>query len=902
MNLTSPFPFHYARSPSIKVERDSRNDVNPRKRRGSQVPLDGSEAVDIPYSGAPTEGEFDHPYHPDDDIPSDQPFYHPSVQKAKISRQMIIDTFRAQLKDGSHDEEGLIYLAGLLAELEKPTPEGTPLQFDGPNAGTVVVTRYVSASPLQRDVFEVKIYFRDSVTYMELFKELLVNYISFGESETSEEEVDEEQQAELSFYADTTLTVFTQLFMAHPEMKDQDSTERFLSNISSAEDKVLLETLEEWTHQILEHLLSDSDDGNVIRKDFRTVDDLHRYITPFTRSVPFEESKDPVLRCFLSHLVESVQISVKDTILDHGLIFTDCAGTADILQTRERATKRALQNTDVTLVTANIKRAAALKEIQKKLRDAHRRGGTVIMVCTKADDVDLKAELGFELTAAEQKELDAVSAKRREYVQQINAATQALATAEIKTDIGRRSQIANQKDTMTLELNQLENEERDIRSLARTRYTREALGKRYQEMTKAARPLLVFGVGNIEYMKHLPANRDYCSPAFHVTSTGYPALRTKFVELACQAKFAELVFQCGSAPEMFLNAVEISCTVSKGKRREDLNKSCRMSRKKTAGSLQDIAEEFGREVVNQVRVKTGKKVEKESKWIDGARVKCKKWKLIKARAHQAVISHHGSWGSKNCPEQNWNEDLLNVLRPDLDSVFNQIRSQDTELLRKKISVSVKEALDKLDEIVKADPSSAVSGAIVAFRNNLKQRKQHIDKRCREFQDEINYLIGQIHRSTTTDGGNHYLVTAMKEIYDSSLKVKPTRKGMKLHNVRCAAFEKGLLKMGGVYMSIYRAIQKDLPSALQVKVKSLTKDLDTILDQTQHDIDQLCHTGDNDTPGTMKMNADLFALLPQGRAILRDITDRLDECDSRRRARSQSSLTSRHSLGSCEPGE
>jgi hypothetical protein len=414
---------------------------------------------------------------------------------------------------------------------------------------------------------------------LELYKELLVNHINFRDKDMTEEESDEEQDEELRLQSDTALTVFTELFMAHPEMKDKDSTERFLSNVSSAEDPVLLETLEDWTRQILKHLLSDSNDGNIISQDFRTVDDLHKYITPFTRSVPFEESKDPVLRCFLSHLVDNVQISVKDTVLSHNLVFTDCAGTADSLQTRERATKRALQNTNITLVTAHIKRAGALKEIQKKLRQAHRRGGTVIMVCTKADDVDLKAELGFDLKAAEQKELDTVSEKRRECEQQIIAATHALATQEIKTDIERRTQIANRKDRLTLELTLLENKEREIRSLARTRYTKELLIKKYFEMTKSARPLLVFGVGNIEYLKHLPANKHYCSPTFSAAATGIPPLRTKLVELASEAEFSELVYQCGSAVGMFLNAVEIACTVSKGKRREDLNKSCRVSRK-----------------------------------------------------------------------------------------------------------------------------------------------------------------------------------------------------------------------------------------------------------------------------------------------------------------------------------
>jgi hypothetical protein len=108
-------------------------------------------------------------------------------------------------------------------------------------------------------------------------------------------------------------------------------------------------------------------------------------------------------------------------------------------------------------------------------------------------------------------------------------------------------------------------------------------------------------------------------------------------------------------------------------------------------------------------------------------------------------------------------------------------------------------------------------------------------------------------------------------------------------------------MGGVFMSIYRGIQKDLPSALQAKVKSLTKDLSTILDQTQHDIDQLCCTGEDDTPETKKMKADLLVLLPQGRAILGNIIARLEECNSRRRAQSQSLFASRQVTASCEIG-
>jgi hypothetical protein len=74
------------------------------------------------------EEEYAMSYHPDDDIPTDQPFYHPSAKEARKLRQLIIDIFRAQLKNGLHDDEGLTYLSSLLAELEKPPREAKPLQ------------------------------------------------------------------------------------------------------------------------------------------------------------------------------------------------------------------------------------------------------------------------------------------------------------------------------------------------------------------------------------------------------------------------------------------------------------------------------------------------------------------------------------------------------------------------------------------------------------------------------------------------------------------------------------------------------------------------------------------------------------------------------------------------------
>jgi hypothetical protein len=127
---------------------------------------------------------------------------------------------------------------------------------------------------------------------------------------------------------------------------------------------------------------------------------------------------------------------------------------------------------------------------------------------------------------------------------------------------------------------------------------------------------------------------------------------------------------------------------------------------------------------------------------------------------------------------------------------------------------------------------------------------------------------KIHVRACTEGEDHYLPSAMDEVYEQALKAKPYP-GATLHFVRCETFRKLLCAHNGVFIKIHAGIKEDFDKMFLPMVGKLVKDLDNVFALIQHDVDKVCSTNEDDSPEAKAMREELLAMLPSAREFLKE---------------------------------
>lgn len=135
------------------------------------------------------------------------------------------------------------------------------------------------------------------------------------------------------------------------------------------------------------------------------------------------------------------------------------------------------------------------------------------------------------------------------------------------------------KEKLVREKNELTRKRYELRVLTRNRHVKQGIAEQYKEDTKDRARLPVFCVSNVIYMEHLsggyPKNTP---PQLSLEATEIPALRTYLFSQPSLGRFASLEHYCKSLLPTFFNTIEISCSVTKLKRKEELNRTFHRSR------------------------------------------------------------------------------------------------------------------------------------------------------------------------------------------------------------------------------------------------------------------------------------------------------------------------------------
>ena len=413
---------------------------------------------------------------------------------------------------------------------------------------------------------------------VDMIKENFAHYYNYCETE---DDVDEEELDELRVCSNTALSMFMSLFQDRPEFRQKTSAEAFLQSASSVDDLSVVGRLTAWTEDILQELLPDEENGDKACFYAHTVANLRNAVEPFMRNVEFPNIEGTTVRCSPWPLVKYVRNSFNSRLLSQGVVFVDCPGINDKNRLRVESTRRYLQDCNITMIVNRMDRAVDHASLHKNANAAFRRGrsGSAMVVCTRSDDINMKGKQNFQSTVSELR----VNAKIDEDEQIVDRRLK-----EVRADLKKTSLRGDFATLLRLQTRKAryERKEQDTqrrrlesRVQARNRHVREGVSAQYSEDTGDTAPLDVFCVANTVYMAYNSGYKKGSPPPMSIAGAGIPQLRSHIYSIPSDDKYESVKHYCHVLLETAISTIEISCSTTKLKRKEDLNKTFSRARR-----------------------------------------------------------------------------------------------------------------------------------------------------------------------------------------------------------------------------------------------------------------------------------------------------------------------------------
>ncbi|KAJ4983924.1 hypothetical protein SVAN01_10610 [Stagonosporopsis vannaccii] len=832
------------------------------------------------------------PHDPDSEPLPDLPMYHPAIKDVEVMSNQLISQFEFFIENSDFKDEETEYLLQESKELRHPPHEKHILRIaligdagqgkssllnsvlgyenlaihaaDG-NSCTYVVVEYAQAAGSQKTLFEASVEFHSREACRDIVKSQVKNY--FANRELGDE-ADDEEVNEGRLSAGTCTDLLRSLFMGQPEFQDQEHVEEFLEGYASADDPLLISKLMTWTEEILDKFMPDGNCNDVAKLTAVTASEISESIQPFTMRVDFPSFEGTDIVCCPWPLVKKVRVSLYSRILDQGTIIADLPGTSDKNRARVEAARRYLQQCDMTIVVNNIDRAIDDAALHNAINDSfrRRRSGNTIVVCTRSDDLNVTNKQSFRSTPAEEKAICEISRMDVDINKQLQQLGVRLNSPAVRRDQVEKYKLMAKRERVEREKAALVRRRLGVRIAARNRHVKQGIIDQYRQDTKDLIPLAVFCVSNPIYMQHLGGNfLKKNPPDLTLEETEIPALRTHIFSKPSLGRFATLEHYCQSQISAFFNTITMSCSVSKIKRKKDLERTFQKMRAKIPDIIQEYATGFSEHDFERV-------YGEELVLINRAKRKCDEW--AKA-SYTAVLKHDGNWGTKTVPPQEWNRGLLVSVQEYLNPIFEHIHGNVCDQFSVNISEAMCHAVTTLDETLKGKHPVVLT---VAFKltTNLKERRKQIDLICKNINGDMKKEVRKIQIRATTDDPGHYFTEAMKPIYKAAVAA-PKPRGQRVYDGRAAEFKRGVSAQGGPFMAIPEGIKADWDAAFREMMDRLTERLDDVFKKIQHDVTQVCSTKEDDSPEATAFRADLLAMLPEAWERLEAIRKELAKC-------------------------
>ncbi|KAF2116450.1 hypothetical protein BDV96DRAFT_52664 [Lophiotrema nucula] len=757
--------------------------------------------------------------------------------------------------------------------------ENLSISADDGDSCTYVVIEFCYIAPMQDASYQAEIEFFCKEAGIQMVNQMFAHYVKNAmarDREAAQNNGDEyfEENDEEDGNAKTALQNFLSMFKDQSDFANEAAARAFLSKATSPTDYKLLHQLHTWTENIRRRFLPNDSDTVIIGSN--DISDLVDKVLPFTRSVPYASFNDEPLGYSPWPLVNIIRIRLEHPLLK-GLSLLDMPGVSDSNQWRVDATNRHLQKCDVSVVVSKIGgRPESDRPFEQFVKDAYRRrrSGSVILVATASDTVNMNNRTTFELSDVD-KEM------------QTTLRTDVERTEEKLKDIKKRIKDAKGNSRLVAQLSKvkkryerrklgLNQDLTQLRIATRNDKIARSLAKQYEDWTHDTARVPIFCISNKVYMQYIAGDIQDNLPDMQLMETRVPLLRGHLFGLPATRKFATLEHHCRSTLPTILRSIRLFASVSKLKRKEDLQKIVTRARKDVRVRIDDLFDMFHSEVIGHLLTRIR---ECEGDWLKRAAVHCDSFvKTYKPATYGAYIRNFGKHKTRIHKLTVWNETLLHHVPEDLDPDFDGLCKERCQPFTTEIAQALSEIIEGISRTLANDPAAMLVGAVSIFLENLRTRKNEIRKETDDLMINLQNKFKSIHRQATTDGTDHYFTDAMIKVYDAAndvqavraIKAAPGRKavrGKPKHLVRSETFKETVCTLDGPFHAIHEKVNTDITKTLDEERENLTKKVNSIFDKIQQDFDKVCSAPEDNTPEAKQFRELLLFMLDHAKDIL-----------------------------------
>ncbi|KAF2753948.1 hypothetical protein EJ05DRAFT_504546 [Pseudovirgaria hyperparasitica] len=891
-HTAAPIASHY--SPIIPSRKTT---VNSQGRKRKVPSMDSDSAV----SGSEDESDNDSDYDDGDEAitynPESQelpriPTLHPAFKLAEQLAVDIVAPFKELIQSsGCEDDETRLLMReisacedvrygeavkiGIVGDSGKSSLINSLLgcvsltpQADDGEACTYVVQEFVPVPPKQKAPFAAEIYWKGRKMRESDLKSHIDSYYQFYRCK--KEAIDDERGESEEVEARTAKEVFLALFQDKDEFADEESMKDYLSTVDPTDYGQVLSQMIKWTDQVIAKL---GCDGEPLIIEASNLDALSENILPYTKTVT-DYLVGSQLKCSPWSMVRLVKIGVRSPLLAAGVTIADLPGISDINRTRVKTTQAYLKSCDYLIIVADIKRAETDTATHSNLIDAHRRrrGKSVIMVCTRSDDIGAKQNIPMSPQEEEQAEYlkrqeMSTTAKLKEIGKNIRAS---------RGDRDLVNSLSRKREKLTVKSKMYKARQTQERILIRNRKVSTGLKKKYLELTKDEYPLPVFCVSNKLYTAHLIGiPRD--EPAIlTVENTNIPRMVEYIYNLPATRKLAALEHHCQVTLCTLFCTVEMASTITKIQRKEHLERLILQSQQAALIEVDTIFSDFNQ---REVCALVSKLTNFEQPWIKRAAVKCGRWESFGAASHRALCRKYGIHKTKKLGPKDLNKELLMVVSDDAEVPFNSLINACEGLLAT-LDSTLETVLEKMRCTINEDQASTLT-PVQAFFGNLRRRQTELQVRCMYAIRAMRKSLGTVKIDALQDSSDaSYLATAMKKVYERAAAIgfRDCEKGVTIHRKRCDVLSNDICQPDGIFMFVKDQTMVHCEAVVETRRVALQKDIETIFASIQHDFSSICATDVEESPASKELQRKLRELVPKAREeFISPVKGYLEEC-------------------------
>lgn len=201
--------------------------------------------------------------------------------------------------------------------------EVTDIFYKGASGGaaTNVITEYQTAWPRQKSAFMAEIVFYRKDKIMSIVQNEFRAYYeySFGDLD----KVDDATQELMHAHYVTAIETFKAVLADRDEFRDDEAIESFFAVASSADDRIILQTLNKWIEATVIQYGAEEES---LYLTAHTVEELSRKTEPFVRTCTHKSGYNGGPCPSLWPLVEIVRIGLQRPLLQRSIVLADLPG------------------------------------------------------------------------------------------------------------------------------------------------------------------------------------------------------------------------------------------------------------------------------------------------------------------------------------------------------------------------------------------------------------------------------------------------------------------------------------------------------------------------------------------------------------------------------------------------